>query len=393
MSKRVAVIGGGAAGFFLAVNLMEMRPDTQITIFEAASKPLRKVRVSGGGRCNCTNSFASVDSLSEVYPRGSRLMQRLMHRFSHEDAYSWWESHGVPLVTLPDNCVFPKADDSAAIIDCLMSLARRYGVRIQYNTRISDLDDLDGFDVVCITSGGQPRLEGLRWLERLGHRIEPPVPSLFPLTILDSSLRSLMGIVHPVELRLAGTRLRAEGDMLITHWGISGPATLRLSSYGARYLNENGYKATLLVNWVGMGPDETYQVLEESVKTHTARLVGNIQPFSMPSALWCHLLSRAGVVANQVQCAQIGSKILRRLTEIMVNDTYAIEGRAASREEFVTCGGVSLKSVNPQTLESKVRPGLYFAGEVLDVDGVTGGFNFQAAWTTAFTVASAIAGM
>ena len=238
---KTAVVGGGAAGFFLAVNLKEMMPDMEVTIFERSQHVLTKVEISGGGRCNCTNSFEEVTDLSQVYPRGHRLLKRLFNNFDYRDAYAWFERHGVPLVTQNDQCVFPEAQDSHAIINCFLSLARRYHIEICKGSKVQSLDDVKGYDYVVVTTGGSPKGEGLRWLKALGHEIEQPVPSLFTFSVADKRLQALMGVVTDVETMIPGTKLRAAGPLLITHWGLSGPAVLKLSSHAARYLAEQNY--------------------------------------------------------------------------------------------------------------------------------------------------------
>ena len=317
----IAIIGGGAAGFMAAIMARRTNPSSKVTIFERAQKVLAKVEITGGGRCNVTNSFATITDMKQAYPRGYMLMKRLMKTFSHEDTFKWFEQHGVPLVTQEDECVFPKAQDSHAIIDCLVRQANELGVTICCRHRLVDIHKMeDGrlklefdnstqriFHRTIITTGGSPNGRGLHYLERLGHKIEAPIPSLFTFNIKDRAFCDLMGtVVDPVVMAIPGTKLRAQGALLVTHWGVSGPAALKLSSYAARLLAENDYKAPLAISWT------------------------------------------------------------------------------AFREEFVTCGGVSLSSVNSKTLESKVCPNLFFAGEVLDIDAITGGFNLQAAWTTGF---------
>ena len=229
----------------------------QVTIFERSGRVLTKVEVSGGGRCNCTNSFALVTDLQQVYPRGHRLMKRLFNVFNHEDAYRWFESHGVPLVTQDDECVFPKAQDSHAIISCFMSHAMRYGIEIRRHEKITSMEQLQDYDFICVTTGGSPSGEGLRWLQDLSHETEQPVPSLFSFAIDDNDLQALQGVVvNDVTASLSGTKLRADGPLLITHWGMSGPAILRLSSYGARHLAENNYQAPLSIRWIQIQEDE-----------------------------------------------------------------------------------------------------------------------------------------
>jgi hypothetical protein len=388
---KTAVIGGGAAGFFLAVNLKEAVPEMEVTIFERSNRVLSKVAVSGGGRCNCTNTFADVRDLSAVYPRGHRLMKRLFKTFDYHDAYEWFERHGVPLVVQEDQCVFPAAQDSKAIIDCFLSLVRRYQIEIRKGEKITSLTDLAGFDFVAVTTGGSPTGEGLKWLAAAGHELEPPVPSLFSLRVDNKGLCELMGtVVNDVTVHLPGTKFRADGPLLITHWGVSGPAILKLSSYAARHLAENGYKVSLSVNWLQKDEADTQSALSEMAVRQPQKQLTTFNPFGLSQRLWNHLLSDALGMRSQIRWAEMNRKDMNRLTNTLVNATYPVTGRAPFKDEFVTCGGVSLKSISPPTLESRHVPHLYFAGEVLDIDGITGGFNFQAAWTTAYVVQQAI---
>ena len=395
----IAIIGGGAAGFMAAIMARRTNPASKVTIFERAQKVLAKVEITGGGRCNVTNSFAAITDMKQAYPRGHKLMKRLMKTFSHEDTYRWFEQYGVPLVTQEDECVFPKAQDSHAIINCLVRQANELGVTICCRHRLVNIHRMeDGrlklefengshrvFHRTIITTGGSPNGRGLQYLAQLGHDIEPPVPSLFTFNIKDRAFCDLMGtVVEPVMTTIPGTKLRAKGPLLVTHWGVSGPAVLKLSSYAARLLAENDYKAPLAISWTG---ELTRQEVEENLlKLQTAnprKQVATLHPFGLPSRLWLYILSKLGVDAVK-PWAEIGRKTLNRMIETLVNDQYTIAGKGAFREEFVTCGGVSLSSINSKTLESKVCPNLFFAGEVLDIDAITGGFNLQAAWTTGF---------
>ena len=387
---KTASVGGGAAGFFLAVNLKEMMPEMDVTIFERSKRVLAKVEVSGGGRCNCTNSFAEVTDLSQVYPRGHRLMKRLFNVFDYEDAYSWFERHGVPLVTQDDECVFPQAQDSHAIINCFLSLARRHHIQICTGRKIQSMDELSGYDYVAVTTGGSPKGEGLRWLADLGHEVETPVPSLFTFSISDDKLRALQGLVVEAAAFLPGTKYRADGPLLMTHWGMSGPAILKLSSYAARHLAEQQYRAPLSVNWVRKSEADIQTALHDMSTREPQKLLTTCNPFGLQQRLWSYLLEKALDRRAAVRWSELNRKDVNRLTNTLMNDTYQIAGRAAFKDEFVTCGGISLKAVNPSTLESRHVPHLFFAGEVLDIDGITGGFNFQAAWTTAYTVARSI---
>lgn len=389
---RTAVVGGGAAGFFLAVNLKEMMPQMHVCIYERSRKVLSKVAISGGGRCNCTNAFADVGDLSAVYPRGHRLMKRLMHGFDHRAAYAWFERHGVPLTTQDDGCVFPQSQDAQSVVGCLTEHARRMGVEVRMSVDVKSMDDVGDYDFVVVTTGGCRRAEGLQWLEAMGHEIETPVPSLFTFNIADEELRRLMGaVVLTATVGLASTKWRADGALLLTHWGMSGPAILRLSSYAARYLAERDYKARLMVNWLSADEETVRNVVLRKMATEQGRrAMANVRPEGLPLHVWQYLLRKCGLDA--LRWGELGSKQANRLASVLTADSYDISGRAAHKDEFVTCGGVSLASVHAATLESRVRPNLFFAGEVLDVDGVTGGFNFQAAWTTAYTVAKAICG-
>ncbi len=388
---KTAIIGGGAAGFFLAVSLKEMMPEMDVTLFERGTRVLRKVAVSGGGRCNCTNSFEGISDLQTVYPRGHRLMKRLMKGFSQRDACQWFERHGVRLTTQADHCVFPQSQQSQTIIQCFEHYCRRYGVTVSTGVSIGSLAELAAYDFVCVTIGGQPHKEGLDWLAALGHEIVAPVPSLFTFNIDDAALRALMGtVVEQASAMIPATSFRASGPLLITHWGMSGPAILRLSSYAARHLSASGYQSALSVNWTDRKENSVVEELQLIATANPQKMLANVRPFDLPQRLWSHLLEKSLAERAERRWTDLSRKDLNRLVNTLTNDNYLISGRAPFKDEFVTCGGISFSSVNAATLESRTVPHLYFAGEVLDIDGVTGGFNFQAAWTTAHTVASAI---
>ena len=393
--RNIAVIGAGAAGCFCTAELRRMRPDLRVDVYESGSKPLAKVAITGGGRCNLTNSFEGIRSLSEVYPRGERLMKRLLHVFSQEDTWRWFESAGVPLVLQDDHCVFPRSQDAMDIVHAL--LRRMEGANLRLRTPVTSvipgltrnlLVDGEPYDAVVVTTGGAPK--GLPMLDGLDIEWVPTVPSLFTFTIKDEGLRALMGLVVDASVSIPGTSFKADGPLLITDWGLSGPAVLKLSSYAARHLHDAGYKAPLSVNWLAAGEAETRAILQQLAADNPRKQVSNTPPEGLQARLWNHLTVKAGLRPD-IRWAELGSKGFNKLVNVLTQDAYAIEGKTKFREEFVTCGGVALSAVDPATLESKTHPGLYFAGEVLDIDAVTGGFNLQAAWTTGAVVARSIA--
>ena len=387
---KTAVVGGGAAGFFLAINLKEMCPQMDITILEASHHVLAKVKISGGGRCNCTNSFEEVKDLQSVYPRGHRLLKRLFKQFDHRDAYQWFESRGVKLVTQADQCVFPQSQDSQTVINLFLSEARRLGITIQTGCRITSLDALSDYDFIAITTGGMNHSSFLIPHFSFSDFVAP-IPSLFTFNIEDKALRDLMGTVVEASALIPGTKMRASGPLLITHWGMSGPCILRLSSYAARLLSEHNYQMPLAVNWTQLKENEVQQELASFCRQYAQKQLPSMRPFELPQRLWTYLLEKSLQGRAHAPWGSLNQKELNRLCNILINDTYQIAGRAPFKDEFVTCGGIDLSAINPATLESHEHPHLYFAGEVLDIDGVTGGFNFQAAWTTAYAVATAIA--
>ena len=387
----VAIIGAGAAGCFCAAQLRKRAPELAVTVFEAGAKPLAKVAITGGGRCNLTNSFEGIRSLSEAYPRGERVVKRALQAFSQEDTIRWFTGHGVPCVLQPDHCWFPRSQDAMDIVRCLLSAMQ--GAHIRLRTPVTSvtlaetgrlLVNEEPFDYVVVTTGGAshfPFLEGLQ----LG--IVPPVPSLFTFTIPDPALRSLMGLVVEASIGLAGTSFKASGPLLVTDWGLSGPATLKLSSYAARHLADTGYKGTVCINWLDKSQTQVRELLQETASENPQKLVSTTH--LLPSRLWSHLLGKAALRPD-IRWAELGSKGLNRLIATLTSDSYPLSGKSKFREEFVTAGGVALSNINPNTLECKQHPGLYFAGEVLDIDAITGGFNLQAAWSTGYVCAESI---
>ena len=381
----VAIIGAGAAGCFCAAELRRRAPELSVTLFEAGPKPLAKVAITGGGRCNLTNSFEGIRSLSEAYPRGERIMKRALQAFSQQDTVEWFQSRGVPLVLQPDHCWFPRSQDAMDIVRCLLRSLK--GADLRLHSRVDDIRTLlESFDFVVVTTGGAPK--GLPFLEGLGLELVPPVPSLFTFTIPDSALRSLMGLVVEASIGLAGTSFKAEGPLLITDWGLSGPATLKLSSYAARHLAESGYKGTVTVNWLNANEVRARELLQETATENPQKQVPTTH--LLQNRLWSHLVAKAGLRPD-IRWAELGSKGLNRLVAVLTADSYPLTGKSKFREEFVTAGGVALSNINLNTLECKQHPGLYFAGEVLDIDAITGGFNLQAAWSTGYVCAQSIA--
>ena len=389
--KRIAVIGAGAAGCFCAAELRRRLPAVKVDVYESGPKPLAKVAITGGGRCNLTNSFEGIRSLGEAYPRGERLMKRLLRVFSQDDTWRWFEAAGVPLVLQDDHCVFPRSQDAMDVVHAL--LRRMEGVNLFLHTPVHSIGpdltvDGEAYDAVVVTTGGAPK--GLPLLESLDLEWVPTVPSLFTFTVRDEGLRALMGLVVEATVSLPGTPFKADGPLLITDWGLSGPAVLKLSSYAARHLHDAGYQAPLSVNWLSLSESETRSLLEELSAANPRKQVSNTPPAGLQARLWNYLTVKAGLRPD-IRWAELGSKGLNKLVNTLTQDIYAIAGKTRFRDEFVTCGGVALSNLNPATLESKQYPGLYFAGEVLDIDAVTGGFNLQAAWTTGYVAAQSIA--
>ncbi|MFY0652321.1 MAG: NAD(P)/FAD-dependent oxidoreductase [Cyclobacteriaceae bacterium] len=394
---RIAVIGGGAAGFFAAISARQHSPKSDITIFEKSNKLLSKVKVSGGGRCNVTNSCFSISDLSRNYPRGEKFLKKAFSQFYTKDTVEWFESRGVKLKTEPDKRMFPTTNDSRTIIDCLLYETRQNGITIRKQSVIHKLsqvesgfllkigDQKEDFDKVIVATGGNPKPQAYQWLQQLGHQIEAPVPSLFTFNMPDEEIKSLMGVVvENATVTIQSTKFKNQGPLLITHWGMSGPAILKLSSIAARELNMRDYQFKIQINWLGqINENQLREKISIEFNDFRKRKMVNKNPFELPSRLWHFLLNQIDISTEQVW-GSLPKKKLNQLINILLNDTYSVNGKTTFKEEFVTCGGVSLKDIDVKTMESKVCQGLYFAGEVMNIDGITGGFNFQAAWTTGF---------
>ena len=396
---RVLIIGGGAAGFMAAVTAAES--GAAVALWERGSRVLAKVRISGGGRCNVTNALEDPSRFVENYPRGGKELLGVLHRFGAKDTRAWFESRGVALKTEPDGRVFPCSDDSASVVDALVEAARRSGVRVETGVTAIDVKrEGESFvaagrvvarvDRLLLATGSGA--QGHAWARRFGHAIVPPVPSLFTFTVKDTRLAGLSGLSTPrARLALEGAGFASEGPLLVTHWGLSGPAVLRLSAWGARWLHGKNYHAVLRVNWTGEAEADVWSRLMETRKAFPRRRIVGEPLDPLPQRLWERLVSSTGVPPT-ARWADLGNDPLRRLAAEIVDGRYAVSGKGAFKEEFVTAGGVALAEVDFKTMESRKTPGLFFAGEILDIDGVTGGFNFQSAWATGWTAGRALAG-
>lgn len=402
----IAVVGGGAAGFFAAIAAKQTNPKARVTIFERGQKVLAKVLITGGGRCNLTNSFAQITDLKQAYPRGDKMMKRLFNVFSHKDTWQWFEQRGVKLVKQDDECVFPVSQSAQSVVDALTHEAHKLGVEVRTGYAVEAVKQMGNGDIqllfkvqkpvtvhrAAITTGGSPQANALQYLANLGHNIVQPVPSLFTFNIADATFKALMGtVVEGVTVSLVGTKHKATGPLLVTHWGASGPAILKLSSYGARYVHDCGYQFPIAVNWIGLTNSALVaEHLQGIVDSNPRKLLTSVHPFGLPTRMWQYILEKTALGADK-RWDELGKKGLNKLVEALTNDQYKVTGKGAFREEFVTCGGVSLSDINLNTMESKVCKNLYFAGEVLDVDAITGGFNLQAAWTTGYVAGKAMA--
>lgn len=404
--SQVVVIGGGAAGFFAAINCAIANPSLAITILEASPNTLTKVKISGGGRCNVTHHCFNIKDLVTYYPRGGKELRGAFSRFQPQDTINWFTSRGVKLKTESDGRMFPITDDSQTIIDCLTQTAQQLGVKVVTQAPVQDISHTEfGFDIslksgkiieakkILIATGSNPL--GYRWAKKLGHTIQTPVPSLFTFKIKDARLANLAGISsQKVEVKLnvkQGKNLTQQGALLITHWGLSGPAILKLSAWGARVLHEAKYRLSLNINWL---PDYNQESIKEKllkIKNEAAKQkVINYNQFALPKRLWQSLVKYCLTNPDKIW-ADISKKELEKLSIELTRGTYQIDGKGVFKEEFVTCGGVTLKEIDFQSMMSKKCPNLYFAGEILDIDGVTGGFNFQNAWTTGWLAGNSMA--
>lgn len=405
--KRLIVIGGGAAGFFCAVNAAKMDPALEVIIIEKSNKLLSKVKVSGGGRCNVTHSCFSMAEMIKKYPRGATFLKKAFHHFFTTDTITWFKDRGVELKTEPDGRMFPITNSSQTIIDCLMEEANKYVVEIMMNKEVGELSLMvDGIwlvafktgptmqaDYVCVASGGYPKSTQFEWLKKLGHTIAGPVPSLFTFNMPGNPITALMGIVvEQVQVKITGSKLTGEGPLLITHWGMSGPAILKLSAWGARELAAKNWQFSITVNWLPAYNEQTLKDKFQQVRfSIAAQKISNRNPFALPQRLWDYLLQQSAINEN-IRWADLPAKEQNKLIKNICTQEFTVNGKTTFKEEFVTSGGIALEEVDHNTMQSKLAPNLFFAGEVLNIDGVTGGFNFQNAWTTGWIAAKEIAG-
>jgi predicted Rossmann fold flavoprotein len=406
VTHHTIIIGGGPAGFFAAIAAAQANPDQSVTLLEASPQLLAKVKISGGGRCNVTHACFDPAQLVQSYPRGGKALRGAFSRFQPQDTVRWYEQRGVRLKTEADGRMFPITDQSQTIIDCLLTAAQHAGVQIKTGCAVQaiTLHPPTGF-TLSLKSGGTLHCEqlliatgshplGLRLAQQTGHPIQPPVPSLFTFAIKDERLSELAGVsVNPVRLTLTLPQetLTQTGPLLITHWGLSGPAVLKLSAWGARSLHACRYRTSLKINWLpDRNQDELRTQLLSKKERHPKRAIAGDNPFPLPHRLWERLTQSIGIPTDK-RWADLAKSELNKLILELNQGQYQLQGKGVFKEEFVTCGGVDLKSVNFKTMESKLTPGLYFAGEILDIDGITGGFNFQSAWTTGWIAGQAMA--
>lgn len=399
MKRKVVVAGGGAAGFFAAITCAQANKDTEVIILEKTNKLLSKVAVSGGGRCNVTHSCFDLKQLSMSYPRGEKQLKSAFSRFMTTDTIKWFEERGVKLKTEEDGRMFPTTDNSETIIKCLLKEAKKLKIEIKEQTEIKQVISRfhGGFDLklgtgekmecdkLIIACGGSPKVEGMNWIKELGHQIIEPVPSLFTFNIQDEELAQLQGIsVNPAKVKILDTKLEFSGPVLITHWGLSGPAVLKLSSYGARILADKDYDFQVQVNWMNEKKEEVARLELMNLKAaNPSKQINVLFPFVLPKRLLHYLFEKTGI-NDKMKWGEISKEDVNRFVNNLLYDTYHVKGKTPFKEEFVTCGGVGLDDVDFKSMQSKRCKDIYFAGEILDIDGITGGFNFQAAWTTGY---------
>ena len=397
-------MGGGAAGFFCAVNAARLNPGLEVIILEKSNKLLSKVKVSGGGRCNVTHACYSIAEMIKKYPRGSSFLKKAFHHFFTNDTIAWFKERGVVLKTEADGRMFPVTDSSQTIIDCLMREANKYGIEIRMNKEVKGIytdagkwnllmkdDAVLPADFICIASGGYPKILQYDWLKRSDHNIEEPVPSLFTFNMPNNTIIALMGVaVENATVKIVGSKLSESGPLLITHWGMSGPAILKLSAWGARELAKNNYHFSILVNWVPYYNENSLRDKIQKVRFElAAQKIVKRNPLALPNRLWEYLLIQSGINV-ELRWADLPAREQNKLIKNLCAQEHTVKGKTTFKEEFVTAGGVDLSEIDFNTMQSKKQTGLFFAGEIINVDGITGGYNFQNAWTTGWIAAKAI---
>ncbi len=403
----LVIICGGAAGLFTAVNTARLQPNWKILVVEKTGKLLSKVKVSGGGRCNVTHACFDKREFPLYYPRGASLIKKYIHQFFTTDTIEWFQQRGVQLKKESDGRMFPNTDDSQTIIDVLLREASRYGVEFQlhatlvglkkhqtkFEIQLSNGKNIDAF-YCCLACGGLNKESSFEWLRQLGHSVIKPVPSLFTFNCPGHSLTGLMGVTVPVvKVKISGTKLEQTGPVLITHWGLSGPAVLRLSAWGARLLHEKEYRFSIQLNWLegeGWNSASVLSYFEQQRQEHPSQQVTNSRMFHLPQRLWDYFLTESGITP-QTRFAELKKKDENKLIKLLTDMTMDVSGKTTFKEEFVTAGGIDCAEIEATTMQSKLIPDLYFAGEIMDVDGITGGFNFQHAWSSGYLAALSIA--
>jgi predicted Rossmann fold flavoprotein len=396
----IILVGGGAAGFFTAINIVEKNPKLKVAILERGKNVLEKVRISGGGRCNVTHACFVPNDLVKFYPRGEKELRGPFHQFCSGDTVEWFEKHGVALKIEDDGRMFPESNASQTIIDCFLNATQKLGITILTGQSVQSIFRSDTFwkvetqsetfacHKIVMTSGSNPKMWEL--LENLGHSIVNPVPSLFTFNIKDPRIKDLMGVSALASVQVKDTKLSASGPLLITHWGMSGPGILRLSAWGARILHDKNYQFTIVVNWLNdVDFNECIEILKTLKHDQAKKAVSKKSPFEFPNRLWESLVL-ASEIDSETKWADLSKKQLQNVANQLTNAHFQVNGKSTFKEEFVTAGGVDLKEINFKTMESKILPDLYFAGEIVNVDAITGGFNFQNAWTSGFIAADNI---
>jgi predicted Rossmann fold flavoprotein len=402
---RIAIIGAGAAGCFAAANI-PYRVGLEVAVFEKTGKALQKVKASGGGRCNVTHDCFDVPELLACYPRGKQLLRKTLYEFGPRQTIDWFEQRGVQLKSEPDGRIFPISDSSQTIIDCIWNEMMNNKAQVFYHKQVTKIAQqiaqpgmnhysvhfsdatIYEADAVLVATGGFPKAEQYKWIGALGHTIQPPVPSLFTFNMPKHPVTELMGISVPdAILKIAGTKIVQHGPLLITHWGMSGPAVLKTSAIAARELADCNYQFQVVINWLGDFTDvDMKETLLQLRRDQGKNFLQNKNPFNLPKRLWEYQLKQCGI-ENDIRWGDLPAAAQNKLVAHLLRDIYEVKGKTTFKEEFVTCGGVTLSEIDPQTLESRIAPGIYFAGEILDADGITGGYNFQHAWSSGWIAA------